>query len=167
MHPNVLCGFYQSTDPKSSFTYCFVISYLIDEIYYVLYVKGDTLDYIVIYKEQMDKWYKPVSERSIIDNGYEKFVKFITDVMEYNYDLIFHYDDEEDSNIDYYYNQRLMIEFEPLKTVYFYLKDDEWRNFENYKERLELAIRRWNDIKEQDTFVIYKTRVLETDAPCL
>lgn len=115
----------------------------------------------------MDKWYKPVSERSIIDNGYEKFVKFITDVMEYNYDLIFHYDDEEDSNIDYYYNQRLMIELEPLKTVYFYLKDDEWRNFENYKERLELAIRRWNDIKEQDTFVIYKTRVLETDAPCL
>lgn len=77
MLSNMLCGFYQNTDPKSSFTYCFVISYLIDEIYYVLYVKGDTLDYIVIYKEQMDKWYKPVSERSIIDNGYEKFVKFI------------------------------------------------------------------------------------------
>lgn len=167
MYSNMLCGFYQNTDPKSSFTYCFIISYSIDEIYYILYVKEDTLDYIVVYKEQVDKWYKPVSKRSIIDNGYEKFVKFITDVMEYNYDLIFHYDDEEDSNIDYYYNQRLMIELEPLKTVYFYLKDDEWRNFENYKERLELAIRMWNDIKEQDTFVIYKTRVLETDAPCL
>lgn len=46
MHPNVLCGFYQSTDPKSSFTYCFVISYLIDEIYYVLYVKGDTFIFV-------------------------------------------------------------------------------------------------------------------------
>mgnify|MGYP000759781917 FL=1 len=87
--------------------------------------------------------------------------------MGYNFDLIFHYGDEEDSDIDYYYNQRLVTELEPLKTVYFYLKDDEWRNFENYKERLELAIRRWNDVKEQDTFVIYRTNVLEIDIPCL
>lgn len=166
MLSNMLCGFYQNTDPKSSFTYCFVISY-IDETYYVLYVKGDILDYIVVYKEQIDKWYKPVSKRSIIDNGHEKFVKFITDVMGYNFDLIFHYDDEEDSDIDYYYNQRLVTEFEPLKTTYFYLKDGEWKNFESYKERLELAIRRWNDVKEQDTFVIYKTNVLEIDIPCL
>lgn len=54
-----------------------------------------------------------------------------------------------------------------FQSVYFYLKDDEWRNFENYKERLELAIRRWNDVKEQDTFVIYRTNVLEIDIPCL
>lgn len=162
----MLCGFYQNTDPRSSITYCFVISY-IDETYYVLYVKGDILDYIVVYKEQIDKWYKPISKRSIIDNGYEKFVKFITDVTEYNYDLIFHFDDEEDSCVDYYYNQNLITELEPLKTTYFYLKDDEWRNFENYKEQLELAIRMWNDVKEQDTLVFYKTNVLESDAPCL
>lgn len=163
----MLCGFYENTDPKSSFTYCFIISYSIDELYYILYVKEDTLDYIVVYKEQVDKVYKPVSKRSIIDNGYEKFVKFITDVTEYNYDLIFHFDDEEDSDIDYYYNQNLITELEPLKTTYFYLKDDEWRNFENYKEQLELAIRVWNDVKEQDTLVFYKTNVLESDAPCL
>lgn len=40
MHSNMLCGFYQNTDPKSSFTYCFIISYSIDELYYILYVKG-------------------------------------------------------------------------------------------------------------------------------
>ena len=101
MLSNMLCGFYQNTDPKSSFTYCFIISYSIDELYYILYVKEDTLDYIVVYKEQLDKWYKPVSKRSIIDNGHEKFVKFITDVMGYNFDIIFHYDDEEDGDIDY------------------------------------------------------------------
>ena len=54
MHSNMLCGFYQNTDPKSSFTYCFIISYSIDELYYILYVKEDTLDYIVVYKEQVD-----------------------------------------------------------------------------------------------------------------
>lgn len=136
MLSNMLCGFYENTDPKSSFTYCFVISYLIDEIYYILYVKEDTLDYIVVYKEQVDKWYKPVSKRSIIDNGHEKFVKFITDVMGYNFDLIFHYDDEEDGDIDYYYNQRLVTEFEPLKTTYFYLKDGEWKTLRVIKNVL-------------------------------
>lgn len=163
MLSNMLCGFYENTDPKSSFTYCFAISNFTKKHYYILYVKGDILDYIVVSDEKINKVYKPVSKRSIIDNGYEKFVKFITDVTEYNYDLIFHYDDEEDSDIDYYYNQNLITELEPLKTTYFYLKDEKWRNFENYKEQLELAIRMWNDVKEQDTFVVYKSKLLECD----
>lgn len=161
MHSNISKGFYENTEPGNSFVYCFIVPYFIEDSHCALYVKNDLLDYIIVTKERVNRWYKPASKRSIIEAGHEKFVKFITDVPNYKFDISFSHGDGE---IEYYYNQDLITEIEPLKTTYFYFKNNEkWRNFENYKEHLELILRRWNDLEEQDTVVIYKSKLLECD----